>query len=155
MEKVTKAAKSALASSSDVAARSAVLHESNTIVLVRLTPPRPLSDSQQLVFKAITRHRRDSGSLYGVDPQLQPAEPWSSRPAMLDGLQWHFEASSALLGERSRDFEPTMDQEPQYGSRTRGAGQGLSEPQAIKQQVTELSDFVLAAFEERILYLKR
>lgn len=109
---------------------------------------------------AITRHRKDTATLYGLDASLLPTELWSSQPSMLDGLQWHFDATDALLRERSRDFGTALNEETSsnYDSRARGATADISTQQAmqaeLKKQMSSLADFVFYAYEERLLFLK-
>lgn len=107
----------------------------------------------QLVFKAVARHRLDSSTLYALDPTLLPTELWTSRPSILEGLQYHFEASTALLRERIRDFGSALEED----SHSSASGTELANQQALqkdfKSQMAELAGFVFRIFEERILVL--
>lgn len=109
---------------------------------------------------AIARRRKETANLYGLDASLLPTEPWSSQPSMLEGLQWHFDATDALLRERSRDFGTALNGETSlnYGGRARGTTADIATQQAmqaeLKMQMSSLADYVFSAYEERLLFLK-
>ena len=104
------------------------------------------------MFKSITRHRAESSTFYGIDSHSLPVEAWSSRSVILDALQWHFEATAALLAERSRDFG-----KEEYGGRARAGPNDAANQSALqtdlKHQMSELAKFVFSMFEERLLFL--
>ncbi|GAA6029226.1 hypothetical protein JCM8097_003577 [Rhodosporidiobolus ruineniae] len=133
LEEVSKQAK-AVVESSQVSTEDKSLHlqEANQIHL--------------LAFTAISRHRADTATLYGLNPSVLPTEPWSSRPALLTSIQWHFDASDSLLRERTRDL----------GSRSSSAAKGEDQQamQAeLKRQMAALAEDVFEAYEERLLFL--
>lgn len=121
--------------------------------------PRALAnlDASQLVHKAVARHRADTSNLYGLDPHLLPTELWTSRPTILEGLQWHFEASTALLRERIRDLGSALEEDaPNYGVGSTGTEMGKQQAlqKEYKTQMADLAGFVFRTFEERILMLR-
>ncbi|GAA5905117.1 Nup133p [Sporobolomyces salmoneus] len=135
VEEVSKQAKSVVSSSSASSeTKSPVLYEANQVV--------------NLVFSAIARHRLETLSLYSLDSSSLPLEAWSSRVPLLEGLQWHFEATHSLLSERIRDFGAN----PQ--SRSSGAGQQEVGQEELKKQMALLAEFTFSAIEERLLYLR-
>ncbi|KAI5479591.1 nuclear pore complex protein Nup133 [Pseudohyphozyma bogoriensis] len=145
LEHVTKLAKSTLAASGSSDLKSPTLQEANHLVL--------------LVFNAVARFRADSGALYGLDPNLHPLEAWSSRPIVLENLQWHFDSTDALLRERSRELGTSVDDEqPKYTGRSRGASVDVSNQQVLqaelKKQMASLADFVFGMYEERLSFLR-
>ncbi|EMS25130.1 nuclear pore complex subunit Nup133, putative [Rhodotorula toruloides NP11] len=83
----------------------------------------------KLALNAVARHRKETSSHYGLDSSSIPSEPWSSRPLLLDSLQWHFEATDGLLRERAFQAE-------------------------LKTQMAGVAEYVFAAFEKRLLYLE-
>ncbi|GAA5863802.1 hypothetical protein JCM1840_005771 [Sporobolomyces johnsonii] len=140
IEEVSKQAKavvSSTAAATDV--KSPVLYEANQVAV--------------LVLTAVARHRKDTARLYGLDSSIIPSEPWSSRPALLDGLQWHFDATDALLRERVRDFGANVDEEQaKYGPVDVTNQQAMQAE--LKKQMAAVAEFVFSAFEERLLYLQ-
>lgn len=121
----------------------------------------PFLVSHQIVLAAVTRHRTESSSLYALDPNVLPLEAWTSRPGSLEGLQWHFDATDALLRERERDVGGVMEDESASYSGSmvvRGGVVDESNPKAVhgemKKQMAQLAEFLFAAFEERLLFLR-
>lgn len=107
----------------------------------------------QLAYQAVARHRRDTAKHYGLDSTI-PSEPWSSRPVLLEALQWHFDSTDSLLRELVRDFGAHADGAD--GSR-HGLGD-VSSPQALqgelRAQMAGLAEFAFSASEERLQYLE-
>jgi len=93
------------------------------------------------VFNAVARFRTENAALYGINPEFLSAEPWTGRAPLLEGLQWHFDASEALLTERVRTL----------GAGAAAGGAGLDEE--LKTQMAGLAGFTFSAFEERLLFL--
>ncbi|KAJ8295370.1 Nucleoporin nup132 [Rhodotorula toruloides] len=116
LEEVTRRAE-AVAESTQASAEEKSMHlrEANEAVL--------------LALNAVARHRKETSSHYGLDSSSIPSEPWSSRPLLLDSLQWHFEATDGLLRERAFQAE-------------------------LKTQMAGVAEYVFAAFEKRLLYLE-
>lgn len=88
-----------------------------------------------------------------------PVEPWSSRPSILEGLQWQFDATDALLRQRVRELGSALDEEQsKYAGRPRSGLTDRADQQAIqaelKKQMTVLADFTFSAYEERLLFLQ-
>lgn len=124
-----------------------------SLFLLDLTPPK-------LVMNAVARHRRETATLYGIDNSLLPSEPWTAYPSRLEGLQWHFDATDALLRDRSRELGPALEEQSltKQGSRPRGGTVAdVSDQQAmqgeLKKQMTSLADYVFSSYEERLLFL--
>ncbi|GAA5979128.1 hypothetical protein JCM11641_008435 [Rhodosporidiobolus odoratus] len=139
LEEVSKQAKAVMAgSSAGTEEKSVHLQEANQIVL--------------LAYNALTRHRADTPTLYGLDPSLLPSEPWSSRPALLEPLQWLFDATDSLLRERVRDFGANVEQEARYGEGSLMGSQQQMQVE-LKRQMESLAEFAFSAFEERLLFL--
>ncbi|CDR42823.1 RHTO0S07e04500g1_1 [Rhodotorula toruloides] len=111
LEEVTRRAE-AVAESTQASAEEKSMHlrEANEAVL--------------LALNAVARHRKETSSHYGLDSSSIPSEPWSSRPLLLDSLQWHFEATDGLLRERVRELGARVDEEPaRFGRRSRRSRQ--------------------------------
>ncbi|ORY72608.1 methyltransferase type 11 [Leucosporidium creatinivorum] len=139
VEQVSRSAKAFISDSTQSSdSRSIVLQEANHVLIT--------------VYTAVARHRRDTATHYGLDPSVLPTEPWSSRPIILDGLQWHFESTDALLRERVRDFGTSLEEEQaKFGALDLSNQQTMQGE--LKKQMASLAEFVFSAFEERILYL--
>ncbi|GAA6006390.1 uncharacterized protein JCM10292_002672 [Rhodotorula paludigena] len=139
LEVVAKQAKAAIDSPAPAQDKALHLHEANQIVL--------------LAYQAVARHRRDTAKHYGLDSTI-PSEPWSSRPVLLEALQWHFDSTDSLLHELVRDLGAHADGAD--GSR-HGLGD-VSTPQALqgelRAQMAGLAEFAFSAFEERLQYLE-
>ncbi|KAJ8295400.1 Nucleoporin nup132 [Rhodotorula toruloides] len=115
---------------------------------------REANEAVLLALNAVAHHRKETSSHYGLDSSSIPSEPWSSRPLLLDSLQWHFEATDGLLRERVRELGARFDEEQARF----GRGADMSEKQAIqaelKTQMAGVAEHVFSAFEERLLYLE-
>lgn len=100
----------------------------------------------------MARHRKDSSKVYGLDATVISAEPWSSRPSLLEGLQWHFETTEALLHQRVRDFGSALEEEStKYGALDLSNQQAMQAE--LKKQLTSLAEVAFPLFEERLLFL--
>ncbi|BGP13786.1 hypothetical protein JCM10213v2_001724 [Rhodosporidiobolus nylandii] len=119
--------------------KSVHLQEANQIIL--------------LAFNALTRHRSDTSAIYGLSSTSLPSEPWSSRPTLLDLLQWHFDATDSLLRERVRDFGTNVEQEARYTDGSLLGGQQQMQAE-LRRQMASLAEFAFVAFEERLLFLR-
>lgn len=146
LEQVTKMARARI-NGGDTQSSTAVLYQANQIITI--------------VLAAVTRHRTESSSLYALDPNVLPLEAWTSRPGSLEGLQWHFDATDALLRERERDVGGVMEDESASYSGSmvvRGGVVDESNPKAVhgemKKQMAQLAEFLFAAFQERLLFLR-
>ncbi len=95
----------------------------------------------QLVFNAVARFRAENAALYGINSEFLSAEPWTGRAPLLEGFQWHFEATETLLTERVRTL----------GAGATAGGAGLDEE--LKAELAGLAGFTFSAFEERLLFL--
>ncbi|GAA6004642.1 hypothetical protein JCM10207_000965 [Rhodosporidiobolus poonsookiae] len=141
LEEVSKQAKAAVESTAAGSEEKSVhLQEANQILL--------------LAFNALTRHRVDTAPLYNLTDSL-PLEPWSSRPALLDALQLHFDATDALLRERVRDFGAQAQAAAggRYGDLSvQGGAQGMQDE--LKRQMAALAEHVFNACEERLVFLE-
>jgi nuclear pore complex protein Nup133 len=159
LEEVTRRAK-AVAEPTQASAEAKSMHmrEANEAVLVRPASRFPTlwayTRLSQLALNAVAGHRKGTSSHYGLDSSSIPSEPWSSRPLLLDSLQWHFEATDGLLRERVRELGARVDEEQARF----GRGADMSEKQAVqaelKMQMAGVAEFVFSAFEERLLYLE-
>ncbi|GAA5919787.1 hypothetical protein JCM1841_005860 [Sporobolomyces salmonicolor] len=140
IEEVSKQAKAVVSSTAAATeVKSPVLYEANQVAI--------------LVLTAVARHRKDTAHLYGLDSSAIPSAPWSSRPALLDGLQWHFDATDALLREHVRDFGAKfVEEQAKYGLGDETSQQAMQAE--LKKQMASVAEFVFSAFEERLLYLK-
>lgn len=114
----------------------------------------------QIIMNAVARHRETATELYGLNPQTLSTESWSSTPSMLEVLQWHFDATEALLRERARDFGSITEGET-MGSQRGGSRRGVANDVdsgalavEFKGQMARLADFVWAMMEERLLLLR-
>ncbi|GAA5885246.1 hypothetical protein JCM6882_009536 [Rhodosporidiobolus microsporus] len=146
LEEVSKQAKAVVGSSAATSEEKSLhLQEANQIVL--------------LAFTALSRHRTESSSLYGLDTTSLPTEPWSARPALLESLQWHFDATDSLLRERVRDFGANVEAEQQLQlpkgrqGQVDLAGNQQAMQAELKRQMASLAEFVFEAFEERLFFL--
>ncbi|BGP37735.1 hypothetical protein JCM10449v2_001657 [Rhodotorula kratochvilovae] len=128
LEEVAKQAKAVVDSPVSAEEKSEKLYEANQVLL--------------LAFKAVARHRADTATHYGLSSPAEPLEPWSARPFLLEALQWHFDATDALLRERVREL----------GAQQRG-GAGAAQDE-LKSQMAGVAEFAFSAFEERLRYLK-
>lgn len=122
-----------------------------------------------LSYKAISRHRIENGSLYGIplgpDAQTCLSEPWSSQPRLLELMRLAFETTDDLLLERRRVLGSNIDDEKvsEYGSTTKGAGKRgqrtledeRETQRSLKAYLVELADHTLAMHQERMSYLQR
>lgn len=114
----------------------------------------------QLVLNAVTRHRKDTSvAVYGLSSDVLPLEAWTSRSTSLKPLQWHFDATDALLRERLRDFGTALDDDASgYVARARNGAVDLEAQKAVqvdlKKQMASLADFVFTSLEERLLFLR-
>ncbi|GAA5843798.1 hypothetical protein JCM9279_000149 [Rhodotorula babjevae] len=129
LEEVAKQAKGGVDSSVGAEEKSEKLFEANQVILA--------------AFKAVSRHRADTAQHYGLTSSAEPTEPWSSRPVLLEALQWHFDATDALLRERVREL----------GSQQR-KGVAKGEPDELRNQMAGVAEFTFSAFEERLRHLK-
>ncbi|GAA5890992.1 hypothetical protein JCM8208_003123 [Rhodotorula glutinis] len=129
LEEVAKQAKGVVDSSVGAEEKSEKLFEANQVILA--------------AFKAIARHRADTAQHYGLSSSAEPTEPWSSRPVLLEALQWHFDATDALLRERVRELG---------AQQRKGAVKG--EPDELRSQMAGVAEIAFSAFEERLRYLK-
>ncbi|GAA5922516.1 hypothetical protein JCM3775_005758 [Rhodotorula graminis] len=129
LEEVAKQAKGVVDSSVGAEDKSEKLFEANQVILA--------------AFKAVARHRADTAQHYGLTSSAEPTEPWSSRPVLLEALQWHFDATDALLRERVRELG---------AQQRKGAVKG--EPDELRSQMAGVAEFAFSAFEERLRYLK-
>lgn len=142
MDQVTRTAQDRV-SPSDAHASSPVVQQANHIRLVLAVPLPRLSATltqspAQLVLNAVARHRKDtSATVYGLSSSVLPLEAWTSRATSLKPLQWHFDATDALVRTRARDG---ADAEPLRAD--------------LKKQMASLADFVFTALEERLLFLR-
>lgn len=152
LEEVSKQAK-AFVSSSQVPSGDKSLHlqEANQLHL--------------LASSAVTRHRAETSAAYGLSPSnssslssSSSSEPWSSRPALLEAVQWHFDATDSLLRERVRDFGANVD-EGRAGAGAGGKGDFARDQQAmqgeLKRQMASLAEVVWDRIEERLEFLVR
>ncbi|KAL8293054.1 hypothetical protein RQP46_000748 [Phenoliferia psychrophenolica] len=145
MDQVTKTAQDRIASGASDSS-SPVLQQANHIRL--------------LVLNAVSRHRKDTSSaVYGLNPDVLPLEAWTSRSTSLKPLQWHFDATDALLRERVREFGAALDEDaPGYAARPRNGRVDVGAQQAVqadlKKQMASLADFVFTSLEERLLFLR-
>ena len=90
---------------------------------------------------------------------MLPLEAWTSRSTSLKPLQWHFDATDALLLERVREFGTALDEDALgYVPRSKNGNVDAVKQQAIqgtlKRQMASLADFVFTSLEERLLFLK-
>lgn len=122
-----------------------------------------------LVYRAVNRHRVEQGNLYGIplgpDSQTCLSEPWTSRPTLLKLLRLAFEATEALLTERSREIGSNIDDSgaDEYGSTLhlqsgRVVANIEEERQTqhlLKAYLVDLADHTLAMHQERMSYLQR
>ncbi|BGP22727.1 hypothetical protein JCM10295v2_001618 [Rhodotorula toruloides] len=141
LEEVMRRAK-AVAGSTQASAeeKSLYLREANEAVL--------------LAFNAVARHRKETSSHYGLDSSFIPSEPWSSRPVLLDSLQWQFEATDTLLSERVRELGARVDEEQARFGRAADLSEKQGVQAELKTQMVGVAEFVFSAFEERLLYLE-
>ncbi|GAA5966313.1 hypothetical protein JCM3765_005253 [Sporobolomyces pararoseus] len=143
VEQVSKQAKAVVSSSTSSEVKTPVLHEANQVAI--------------LVFSAIARHRQETVDLYALDSSSLPTEAWSSRAPLLEGLQWHFEATHSLLSERVRDFGAHAGRNgfSQQQNASRGGQQHQEAMQEeLRKQMTMLAEFLFSAIEERLLHLQ-
>ncbi|KAK4705783.1 hypothetical protein P7C70_g405, partial [Phenoliferia sp. Uapishka_3] len=144
MDQVTKTVQDRIAAG-EYELGAPVLHEANQIRL--------------LVLNAVARHRKEtSSSVYGLNLDTLPIESWTSKSSALRPLQWHFDATDALLRERLREFGTSLDGDSStYATKSRIAFD-LESQQTIqadlKAQMASLADFVFTSLEERLLFLK-
>lgn len=79
-------------------------------------------------------------------------ESWTSKPRVLDSITFLFDVIEQRLSERSRDIglAPAIDapswNEGQYGSDLQ---------QHLKQNLVDIGDYLLSAFEQRLVYLTK
>ncbi|GAA5844336.1 hypothetical protein JCM5353_008463 [Sporobolomyces roseus] len=141
VEEVTKQTKDVASSSTSSELKTPVLHEANQVGI--------------LVFSAIARHRLETLDLYAIDASYLPVEAWSSRSTLLDGLQWHFEATHSLLSERVRDFGANNSRQNGFstGQQAPKGGQEAMQEE-FRNQMASLAEFVFSAIEERLLHLQ-
>ena len=95
----------------------------------------------QVVFTAVARFRSENAVLYGINPEFLSTEPWTGRTALLEGFQWHFDATETLLRDRVRTL----------GTGAEAGGARLDDE--LKAQMAGLAGFTFSAFEERLLFL--
>lgn len=144
LEEVDKTLRNALNSAAHQD-RGALLHEACQINIVRFSLHRMgITEYLQLVFNAILKHRTDTANLYGLDQSAIPVQPWTSRPALIEGLQYLFEAAEHAIKDSSRDSGSTGD----------ALATNRNVQNDLKACLCDLADFLLALYEERLQYLK-
>ena len=90
------------------------------------------------------RQRSDTAPLYGLDLTSIPVQPWTSRPALIDSLQYLFEAAEQAVKDSSRDLGSTGD----------ALSVNRNIQNDLKASLCDLADFLLALYEERLQYLR-
>jgi hypothetical protein len=144
LEEVDKQLKTALNSLSRGGNRAGLLLEASQIWLVCAPHFLVSSDFRQAAYHAISRQRETAGSLYRVDAHALSSEAWTSRAALIDALQFLFEADYQTVTESARDRGVPVTQDT--------GDLGISE---LKTSMTELAEFLLGMYEERLLFLQR
>ncbi|GAA6016956.1 hypothetical protein JCM11491_006924 [Sporobolomyces phaffii] len=142
VEEVSKQARAVVSSSVSSDVKTPVVQEANQVAI--------------LVFSAIARHRQETLDLYALDAASLPIEAWSSRTPLLEGLEWHFEATHSLLSERVRDFGSAATQVRTHGLLNAPVGPGGQEAvqEELRRQMAQLAEFAFSAVEERLLHLQ-
>jgi nuclear pore complex protein Nup133 len=108
------------------------------------------------MYNSVLRYRRETAGLYCIDPKANAAEPRSSRPSMLDTLQWHFDATERTIQERSREYGTAVDDDQAIFGRADdgGAVDNKALQAELKRHLADLANSLLAMFEERVAFLR-
>ncbi|GAA5852763.1 hypothetical protein JCM3766R1_006149 [Sporobolomyces carnicolor] len=115
--------------------------------------PLRLFFRSKLVFSAVARHRHETADLYALDRSTLALEAWSSRAALVEGLEWHFESTASLLAERVRDFGASSSSSREQQGRDPRREQEETQ-ERFKAQMASLAEFEFSAIQERLLHLE-
>lgn len=109
------------------------------------------------VYRAVTRTRTESLKLYGIDASLLPAEPWTSRPALLSSMQALFDSTLSTMRDVHKVFgAPLTSQSRDALSKQRhldDRNDKIALQADLRSCVLELADYVLLTLVERTQYL--
>ncbi|KAM0792359.1 hypothetical protein ACM66B_005039 [Microbotryomycetes sp. NB124-2] len=137
LETVSNETKMRLSGTTSSQAKAALLLEANEAFVV--------------VYGAASRYRRQCAKYYGLFVDVCPTEPWFSRPALLERLQWHFETTETTLRELDRQFGSSATA---VSTTDNGQDRRQDVQSELKSQMVSLAEHLFSAWEERILFLR-
>ncbi|KAN0064821.1 hypothetical protein ACQY0O_001878 [Thecaphora frezii] len=109
-------------------------------------------------FQAAARYRKERGQIYGITDALAAFEPWTAKPGSIELLESLFNQTSHLIPSRTRELGTAIDAAPSEYLASDGAERGALHEQRLqselKSQLCLLAEHALAAYEERLQYLR-
>lgn len=125
----------------DLTSKSHAVQEGNDILLT--------------VYRALLSYRQAHSHIFGLDGNT--AEPWSSTPPLLDVLQFETDSTFDVIRARARHFGQAVDEEVMAFGVTRHSddtpAQSRELQAELKSQATDLADFLLRMYDERLSFL--
>ena len=95
------------------------------------------------------RQRGESKGLYQLETDLIQVEPWTSKPTLLAAMNFLFQATEQLVLDNQADT--STDTAARADRTTLTALRTVHED--LKRALADLADFLLEAYEERIIFL--
>ncbi|GAA94087.1 uncharacterized protein L969DRAFT_16305 [Mixia osmundae IAM 14324] len=111
------------------------------------------------IYRTAAKHRKDTVKVFQLTPASSiTIEPWLSSPALLASLVKLFELTEELLRLLDKELKQAGSNRTQYGMRgldVSDAQDDLSTLQlGLCKALTDLGDYVLSVYEERLIWLK-